>query len=503
MKTFDAWWLPGFSPTDATGWWTLEGEGACARSPRLSPADVEQLAARLRCARREYLRRLGVHEIADRIGAAINRWLDPFSPYLHQACRLIPAFSGYPEEAVRKGLASYLGSFRVENLRRLVRDELGDPEMLDGFRPRAIAPGMTKATGPELVVHSFAGNVPGLPAQSLVAATLVKAAGIGKLASEEPVFAPLFARSLAEVDARLADCLAIAYWPGDEASRPGTAASAALSLADAVVAYGGDAAIETVRAAVPAGTRLIAYGHRLSFAVIARERLRPDAIADLARRAAYDVARFDQQGCLSPHLIYVEDGGEVSAGSFARALAAELRRWSGVVPRGRLSAAERARAADVRRQHEFRAAGSGGDVLGGPDDDWCVLLDTDPAFAASCLNRTVWVKPLPSVADLPSLLAPVRGYAQTAGIAASEERLEDVATYLADAGLDRVCPLGQMGDPPPTWHHDGRFNLLDFLRFTDLEPESSAGRWEFSHPDQGVLGMARHRVPPEGGNDRG
>jgi hypothetical protein len=48
-----------------------------------------------------------------------------------------------------------------------------------------------------------------------------------------------------------------------------------------------------------------------------------------------------------------------------------------------------------------------------------------------------------------------------------------------------------MGDPPVTWHHDGRFNLLDFLRFTDREPETTAGRWEFAHPKQGVLGLER------------
>ncbi len=46
-----------------------------------------------------------------------------------------------------------------------------------------------------------------------------------------------------------------------------------------------------------------------------------------------------------------------------------------------------------------------------------------------------------------------------------------------------------MGDPPVTWHHDGRFNVLDFLRFTDLEPPLSAGRWEYAHPHPGVLGM--------------
>lgn len=527
MTTFDAFWLPGYTPSAETAWWTVEASDVVARAPRLTVTDVAALVDRLRCVQRDYLRRLTVEQIAERLGAAVNRWLDPFSPYLHRACRLIPAFTGYPEPAVRKGLAAYLASFRTENLRRLLRDELGDPEMLDGFRSRLAATGWTHATGPALVLHSFAGNMPGLPAQSLVAATLVKAASLGKVAAEEPVFGALFARSLADVDPQLAAGLALTYWPGSEAAVEGSPAAAAFDQADEVVAYGSEQAISAVRRRVGPDRRLIAYGHKLSFGLLTRERLGLAELGDLAERAAYDVARFDQQGCLSPHLFYVEAGGEVDAMRFGQALATALDRWSTVVPRGRLTPEERGRVADLRRQQEFRAALAAPPseapaegqapadhrdavvdelplqqatraVFGAPGDDWCVLVEDDPMFSASCLNRTVWVKPLAGVSTLPALLTPVRGYLQTAGVAAEPGRLPTVAALLAEAGVDRVCPLGQMGDPPPTWHHDGRFNLLDFLRFTDLEPESSAGRWEFGRPKAGLLGIAHPVVAKEG-----
>lgn len=485
MRIFDAWWLPGYHPKSDTAWHEIQGDGVVARAPRLGPEDLAVVGRYVRAERDAYLRHLTVDEIAHRVAAAVNRWLDPFSPYLHLAEQLMPAFTGYPPEAVRKGLAGYLASFRLENLRRLLRDELGDPEILDGFRPRLAAPGLTRALGPGLVVHSFAGNVPGLPGQSLVTATLVKAASLGKVASDEPVFASLFARSLADVDPRLAACLAVTYWPGDDA----VSADAAFGQADIVVAYGGEATIDAVRGRVPAGKRLLSYGHKLSFGVIARESLRPERLDDLAERAAYDVARFDQQGCLSPHLFYAEEGGEVGAEAFARALGAALGRWSATVPRGRLSSDERARIAAVRREHEFRAATGSGATFGG--DEFAVLFDRDPAFSASCLNRVVWVKPLQDLTNLPDLLAPVSRFLQTAGVSAEGQRRETLAETLAEAGLDRICPVGQMGDPPITWHHDGRFNLVDFLRFTDLEPEAGAGRWEFSHPRAGVLGLAR------------
>ena len=61
--------------------------------------------------------------------------------------------------------------------------------------------------------------------------------------------------------------------------------------------------------------KFIGYGHKVSFSVIGKEVL-SEAQA-LAEKAAYDVALLDQQGCLSPTLIYVEEGGVVTAREFA------------------------------------------------------------------------------------------------------------------------------------------------------------------------------------------
>ncbi|TME35712.1 MAG: hypothetical protein E6I75_11300, partial [Chloroflexi bacterium] len=124
-----------------------------------------------------------------------------------------------------------------------------------------------------------------------------------------------------------------------------------------------------------------------------------------------------------------------------------------------------------------------------------VLFDTDAAFQASCLNRAIWVKPVTDlVDDVPRLAGPVRRFLQTCGVAADASRARALAEALGRLGLDRVCPLGRMADVAPTWHHDGRFTLLELLRWTDLEPDASAGRWEFAHPDLGLYGSASQHV---------
>ena len=43
-----------------------------------------------------------------------------------------------------------------------------------------------------------------------------------------------------------------------------------------------------------------------------------------AHQAALDVVRYDQQGCYSPHLFYVQKGGKVTPQEFARYMATEL-----------------------------------------------------------------------------------------------------------------------------------------------------------------------------------
>jgi hypothetical protein len=258
--------------------------------------------------------------------------------------------------------------------------------------------------------------------------------------------------------------------------------------ADAVIAYGTDRTIDAVRSRVSPATRFVAYGHKLSFGVVGRDALTAARQAETADRAAYDVAKYDQQGCLSPHVYYVEQGGDLTPRDFAAQLGTALTRYQGLAPRGRLTLEEAAAAAAVRQAHELREVRGGGAALF-EGDGWAVLFDPDPIFQPSCLNRTIWIKPIADMlADVPRLVAPVQGYLQTCGVAADLDRTRALAERLGRLGLDRVCPLGRMGDVAPTWHHDGRFTVLDLLRWTDLEPDNEAGRWELAHPALGIYG---------------
>lgn len=474
-------WLPGIRDGDIQQWERLPGD---VEVPRLKAAGLDALTERLLQAREGYLAHIPVERIITLLDRVANRWLDPASPYRREAEGLLPAITGYSEPAIRKGLSSFLSLLRRANLERLVEQELADPQVLDGFRPHARGGGQTRAYGPALTVHVWSGNVPGLPAQSLTNGLLVKSACLGKVASEEPLFASLLAESIAEVDERLAECLAVAWWAGGDEELERTA----FARADAIIAYGSETAMAAIRGRAPRQARFIEYGHKLSFGAIAREALTAERARDTVDRAAYDVAKYDQQGCLSPHLFYVERGSPISPCDFAERLGQALAGYETLVPRGRLKLEEAASAASLSQRYELRQA-AGERVAAIQGGSWAVLYDEDPTFQPSCLNRTVFVKPVADLEEIPTLLGPVRRYLQTCGVAASLERTVVLADALGRLGLDRVCPLGRMADVAPEWHHDGRFNLLDLLRWTDLEPEGSAGRWEFAHPELGLYGV--------------
>ncbi len=470
----EPWLLPGIASDAIGAWYTLPGvalDGAPLRFPRLEPRDMHRVMDRMLAARRTYLAGATTRDLIDLVHAARDLWLDYDDPFRAEADRILPAVTAYAPAMVRRGLDDYLSIFKRDTLKALVRAELGDLDILDGFRERRLVSGKSRAYGPEITTHVFSGNVPGLAAQSIVMALLLKSASFGKLASGEPIFAALFARSLIALEPRLADCFAITWWPGGEAI---DAQAAAFARSGAVIAYGSEAAVTAVQQQVPASARFLGYGHRLSFGLIGREALTDARQArQLAARAAYDVAKFDQQGCVSPHLFYVEEGGAVTPRDWSSLLAGELDRLGRNMPRGTLTAAENASVAAFRRDAEFRSSLDPDAVelfTTPPESNGAtVVFDADPAFAPTCLNRTVIVKPITDAAAIVALLQPVRAFLQTAALALAPARRDTLADALGAAGVTRICPVGKMPDPDPAWHHDGRFNLLDLVRFTDLE----------------------------------
>jgi hypothetical protein len=468
VTRLDAFHLPALSHVPTTTW--SYGRGADAfevRVPRLTPALLREQAAALLAARETHLARRPVAQVVSVIDRAAARLLDPGDPLRQTAERALPVMTGYSPAMVRWVLDRMAADWRAEPLRDLLRAEFGDPRVLDGFSPAARGGGRRMAFGPRLTAHVFSGNVPGVAVTALVRALLVKSAALGKTAAGEPLLAALFAQAVAEEDSGLGACLAVTYWAGgdEELER------AALESAEVVVVYGGAEAVQAVRNRTPPHTRFVGYGPKLSFGVIGRSALTAQSALEVARGAALDASTFDQQGCVSPHLFYVEEGGETTPRQWASLLAAEMQAIEGDLPRGTLAPRESSAIRQLRGEAEFGEAGGSGVQLHASVEGtaWTVIYEPEPRFSASCLNRVIRVKPIARLADVAAEVAQLVPVLQTVGVAGHPEETIRLAEALGRLGAARICPIGRMAWPPPAWHHDGQPPLRVLVRWVDVE----------------------------------
>lgn len=436
----------------------------------LSPTMLAEACVTLKRNREQYLTPRTTEQMVKFIANVAEGWRQAANPFRQRALAEGTGKTGFGRPTLERGLDQFFGQLTRENLRALLVQELGDGKRLDQL---AATPGEEKfsraaiVTGPEFLVHIAAGNLPNPTLMSLVLGLLTRSAQFVKCGSGAAFLPRLFAHSLYDADHKLGACLEIAEWRGGNAALE----EELFAAADCITATGSDETLAAIRAKLPLRTRFLGYGHRVSFGYVTGEALFGHGAKKIVAAAADDVVAWNQLGCLSPHVIYVQRGGECAPEHFAQLLAEELERRETIEPRGEVATEVAAGIASRRGIYEVRAAHSPETLLWHCKHStaWTVVCETDARFSVSCLHRFIYVK---AVAELKSVLESadaVRGKVSTVGLAAAEEETPAIVTTLARWGVTRVCPLGQMQNPPLTWRHDGRPTLGDLVTWTDWE----------------------------------
>lgn len=428
----------------------------------LSAARLKEIVDQLLFAREQALLPRSVDNIATSLDRVVAHFLDPTTPECQEAIAGLPEETGLSPEMIRHALPLVFAEYRREQLLAALDNEFGSRTVLDEFLPSGA--NQRRAQGPPLLAQVLAGNIPGAGIDGIIFALLVKSATLVKTASTVSLLPKLFARCLTQVDPDLGACLAVVTWPGGHSELE----HVAYSEADVVLASGSDESLAAIRTRIRG--RLIGYGHKVSFSVLTKEALSQD-LDNLAHRTAYDIALFDQQGCLSPQLVYIEEGGALAPKAFALQLAQGLQDWQQQLPRGKTSLAASMAIRRTRDEAEWQALAGKDTVLHNSPQgtDWTVIYDADPTFTLSPLYRTIRVKPLSTLAQLSSLLAPWRPHLEAAAIAASPERAVHLATLLGKAGVSRICPTGALQTPPLSWRHGGRPRIAELVSWVEIE----------------------------------
>jgi hypothetical protein len=440
------------------------------REATLTPDIIIEAGHTLVRNRQKYLVPRDTQAILRTLATLAESWLDPNDPFRQRTLSEGPDATGFSRQTISAGLDGFFSQLTLPNLQNWIVQEFGHarrPDQFCAIEEESESDRTASVSGPALIFHVCAGNLPNPTLLSMVSGLILRSAQFVKCGTGASFIPRMFAHSLHALEPKLASCLEVAEWKGGSAHLE----EAAYQVADCVTATGSEKTLSHIRRSVPANKKLVCYGTRLSFGYVTAESLHGPHPQKVAAHAAQDIIAWDQQGCLSPHVIYVESGGSMAPETFAEILADQLEAYESVHPRGRLSHEESATITTRRSVYELRSAQSAETKMWKSQGStaWTVVFEAEPQFQVSCLNRFVYVKPSIGLDNTLHLLDSIHGQVSTVGIAAPRHQLAELAHKLAVWGVTRVCPLGKMQRPALAWRHDGRPALADLVTWCDLE----------------------------------
>ena len=374
-----------------------------------------------------------------------QQWTTPDNPYVKQAIELLPYTTGFSTEMISITLK--------DTFEKLLQEDLTIHQIR-----QQITLGQSKS-----VTHILAGNVYVSGLFGIIYGILAGIPQIIKPSSREPLFPFLFVQSIIEYSPQLANKLSVIYWHGGDK----TYEDIVFQNTDKIIAYGDDESIAQISAHLPKPDTLLGFGHQFSFSVIAKESLIPETIDDLAHQTAIDFSMYDQQGCMSPLLIWVQGDGKVSPVEFAVKLAEQMLRIHEQIPRGKISLLESAQIREMRAHYQLKSYSQQNIrvYFSTPGTDWTVIYTDESGIQFSCLNRVALVKPFVTFPDVLSVMLPFAGKIQVLGHSAlSDESLSQLKEWASVLKINKLCPIGQMQFPSLSDRHPGKPNPDD-LKF--------------------------------------
>lgn len=280
---------------------------------------------------------------------------------------------------------------------------------------------------------------------------------------QAPLLAPWVLSAIETLDPGLVRGVAMLTWDPEDAALQ----RVLVGEADLMMAAAGDAAIASLDTYLDEAARPIRFhrhGHKVSFAAIGRSALDTEP-GPLARLAALDSTLWNQFGCLSPRVHFVEQGGGHSPLEYAKSLATSLRDLTGDFPRGGAPRRYLHRSFDL---YKLLEADGPVQVLTTYEDDCLVVVDERPWNAQlwrstvnRCTGRVVVVRPVADLKEVPTqyISALPAANLQSLSVAVSSERILELAHAVGRCGVTAIRGLGRAAFPQLAYSWDGLLPL--------------------------------------------
>ncbi len=347
------------------------------------------------------------------------------------------------KDNIRKRLKSDLGSYHPFDLSRTDYDK----PVFEAWKPLGVQ------------VHIVPGNALNVPVLSTLEGLMAGNINILKNTSRNGLFTQHFFKRLAELDAT--GILKHFVYILEISSGNTEQIQAIINQADVVCVWGGEEAVQSVRAMTPSNIRFVDWGHKISFAYFSSSAKNNEKeIEELAR----DICRRNQQACTSPQCVLVETEDNSELDDFARRLAKSLDAVEAGFVSLQPSMQEQAEIATITHLQRAEAAMGYGQVIESPVYSYRVLIDYRPGLQPSPLFRTIWVKPVQR-AKLVATLRPFNMYLQTCGLSCTNvKEMYELTELLLRAGVQRITKVGGQHESYVGEPHDGVYALQRYTK---------------------------------------
>jgi len=304
-----------------------------------------------------------------------------------------------------------------------------------------------------ILFHIAAGNVDVLPAYSVIEGLLAGNINILKLPSGDRGVSVKLLSELIKIEPKIKSYVYVFDVPSTETETLKLFAD----IADAIVVWGGDTAIKAARSMASVTTKIIEWGHKLSFAYATL-----DVSDDDLKGLAHHMAMTDQILCSSAQGIFIDTDSREELDKFAERffkIFVEVNKSHKPVPFGMKS-----KNALQLYYEELETKNSKKKIW--KQDGISVTTSDDMDLELSMMFRSIWIKMLPKERIIKQL-KPYKNHLQTVGLLTTKEKFEELKDLLIKTGLTRITKGEDMSRIIVGESHDGMYPLRLYSRIVE------------------------------------
>lgn len=417
--------------------------------PKISKEDID--AIKKQANENKRLHSISLQEILSFMQKVRDKW--NASPLKKEAMQNLVEMTGYSKEMIELSMQQIDQMISKEYLEGILNYDLGDKRLIDDWVKRGDAYIHCQPRG--TLLHILAGNAPVISIMSLMRGIVTKNSNIVKLPSRDLITLSYFVQIFAQVDQNhpITKTVSVIYWPSSETMMTDTF----IDMANAICVWGDIDAVNSIRSKPHINREVLSFGPRRGIQLIGKEVHTSKEIHSIAQKAAHDLIVFDQEGCFSPQLAFVE-GEKEHVIKYAEELEKALEAETIKFPRGSMTLQQTASISHARAYSSFL----GHHLHHKNNFDYTLIVPHSVEQTRSHpLGRTLFLIPVGSLKEA------VEHIGHETQVVAVEpfEKARELREELTMRGVDRITHLGKMAYFANGAPHEGIYPLSRLVRW--------------------------------------